>query len=437
MRTSAPDYARSRRHHAGRADIRRSARKARVECGSMDLKSGYPWWAVRNGLMHAFPPLRRDLRCDVAVLGAGITGALVADELARHGHEVVVLDRRDAGWGSTAASTALLQYEIDTPMVELARRHGEDAAVLAYRSCARAIPMLGELARGLGGTCYARRDSLYYASKRRHLRGLRDEFALRLRHGFDVRWLDAAQVRERYGFDAPGAILSAQAASMDPYRMAHRLLERLEKRGAGVFDRTHVATIETTARSVLLRTTEGHAVRAKHLVLAAGYESQAWLDARVARNRSSYAFVTDPIEADALGALRRTLLWETARPYLYLRSTDDGRLLVGGADDAVDIPARRDALVDRKARKLAKQVGKLFPWLPLEPAFAWAGTFAETEDGLPFFGPHPRHGPRVHFAMAYGGNGITYSMLGAGLLRALIERRRHPLAALFGFGRTG
>ena len=37
--------------------------------------------------------------------------------------------------------------------------------------------------------------------------------------------------------------------------------------------------------------------------------------------------------------------------------------------------------------------------------------------------------------MAYGGNGITYSMLGAGLLRAGIERRRHPLARLFGFDR--
>jgi glycine/D-amino acid oxidase-like deaminating enzyme len=92
-------------------------------------------------------------------------------------------------------------------------------------------------------------------------------------------------------------------------------------------------------------------------------------------------------------------------------------------------------MVDRKARMLMKKVRKRFPELPLQPTFAWAGTFAETADGLPFFGPHPQHGPRVQFAMAYGGNGITYSMLGAGLLRALIERRRHPLAGLFSFER--
>ncbi|MDQ3159950.1 MAG: FAD-dependent oxidoreductase, partial [Pseudomonadota bacterium] len=93
------------------------------------------------------------------------------------------------------------------------------------------------------------------------------------------------------------------------------------------------------------------------------------------------------------------------------------------------------ALVERKARKLAEKALKLFPHILIEPAFAWAGTFAETKDGLPWFGAHEEHGPRVLFAMAYGGNGITYSMLGAGLLRALVEKQAHPLATLFGYGR--
>src|SRR5690606_22154904 len=156
-----------------------------------------------------------------------------------------------------------------------------------------------------------------------------------------------------------------------------------------------------------------------------------WLRKRVAADRSSYAFITDPIDRDALGPLVDTMVWESARPYLYLRSTGEGRLLVGGEDDSVDVPARRDARVGEQARKLVDRTAALFPHLPLRPAFSWAGTFAETRDGLPFFGPHPQHGPRVHFAMAYGGNGITYSMIGAGLLRALVERRGHPLAGLF------
>jgi len=204
-----------------------------------------------------------------------------------------------------------------------------------------------------------------------------------------------------------------------------------------VFDRTAIESFAPSARGVTLRTTEGVRVRCDHLVLAAGYVAQRWLPQRVARNRSSYAFVTDPIEPGGLGVLARTMVWESARPYLYLRSTADGRLLVGGEDDAVDIPARRDRQVEKKARTLARKAQQLFPDLSFRPAFSWAGTFAETSDGMPFFGPHPDIGPRVQFAMAYGGNGIPFSVVGAELIRAGIERREHPLAALFSFERAG
>ena len=401
----------------------------------MDLKSGYPWWAVKNGLPAAFPRLRQDLRCDVAVIGGGVTGALIADEFVRHGHDVAVIEQRDVGWGSTAASTALLQYEIDTSMTDLAGRYGEADALLAYRSCVDAIPMLQALASGLRNVGFARTDSLYVASKRRHRKALQAEYALRRRHGFPVEWLERDAVKSRYGFDAPAAILSTVAARVDPYRLAYRLLSRVRRKGGAVFDRTTIGSVESTTRGVVLRSCDDIRVHARHVVLATGYAGQQWLRQRVARNSSSYAFVTDQIDADALGPLRDTLLWETARPYLYLRSTDDHRLIIGGEDDAIDIPARRDARVLKKARKLGRAAGKLFPDLRLQPAFAWAGTFAETEDGLPFFGPHPERGPRVHFAMAYGGNGITYSMLGAGLLRARIERRKHPLSRLFSFER--
>lgn len=401
----------------------------------MDLKSGYPFWSVKNGLMHAFPPLQQDLHCDVAIVGGGITAALIAEELTQHGHDVAVVEQRDIGWGSSAASTALLQYEIDTHMVDLAKQYGEADAALAYTACAEAVSMLGDLARDVRDVGFSRSDSLYYASKRGHARDLREEFALRKRHGLDVELLETDALREGYGFDAPAAILSTQAAWIDPYRMAYRLFMRLEKRGARIFDRTVVDRIETAPRGVTLRTVEGHAVQAKQVILAAGYATQKWLKTSVSENRSSYAFITDPVDADLLGPLRRTMVWESARPYLYMRTTSDDRLLIGGEDDTIDIPAKRDARVEQKARTLMKQVGKLFPHLPLSPAFAWAGTFAETKDGLPFFGPHEQHGPRVHFAMAYGGNGITYSMLGAGLLRALLEKRRHPLAELFSFRR--
>ena len=402
----------------------------------MDLKSGYPFWAVKNGLPATFPPLARDRRCEVAVLGAGISGALIAHELATHGFDVTVLDERDVAWGSTAASTALIQYEIDTHLTDLARRYGLPGALLAYRSCVEAIGQLRDVVTSHRHAGWRDCESLYYASRARDAKTLAREFALREANGFDVEWLDAARLRTRYGIAAPAAILNRPAAGFDPYRLTYDLLQRLRRNGTAVFDHTAVAQIRPRSRDVLLTTREGLEVRAARVVIAAGYAGQRWLARRVARHRSSYAFVTDPIDPALLGPLDRTLVWESARPYRYLRATADHRLIVGGEDDAIDVPARRDRRVASKVERLRKAVHRQFPHLPLLPAFSWAGTFAETHDGLPYFGAHPQYGPRVLFAMAYGGNGITYSMLGANLLRAVIERRPHPLASLFAFDRA-
>ncbi|KPQ24335.1 MAG: Glycine/D-amino acid oxidases (deaminating) [Halomonas sp. HL-48] len=401
----------------------------------MDLKSGYPFWAVKNGLLKTFPQLTRDHQSEVVVIGGGITGALIADELSRHGHHVVVLERRDIGWGSTSASTALLQYEIDTHMTELARRYGEANAVLAYQACADAIGELEALAAGMGDVDFERQQSLYYASNEEDVLPLKEEFALRQKHGFLATWLESDDVHAEYGFQAPAAILTQVAASMDPYRMAYQLFEQLVQRGGEVYDRTQVEHIVPDEDGVTLTLTSNAKLRCQNLIIAAGYESQTWLSEAVAENRSSYALITDPLPPEALGKLRHTMIWESARPYLYLRTTRDGRLLVGGDDDDEDIPEQRDGRVLGKAEGLSRKIEALWPDMVINPTFSWAGTFAETDDGLPYFGPHDSLGPKVHFAMAYGGNGISYSMIGAKLLRAIIEGKPHPLTELFSFKR--
>lgn len=401
----------------------------------MDLKSGYPFWAVKNGLLTTFPQLTHDHQCEVAVIGGGITGALIANELSQHGHHVVVLERRDIGWGSTAASTALLQYEIDTHMTELTKLYGEANAILAYRACAESILDLEALALELDDVEFERQKSLYFASSQEDVAPLKKELLLRQRNGFDASWLEPKALLERYGFEAPGAILTELAASTDPYQMAYQLFGRIAERGSEVYDRTQVECMTQHDEHMALTLANGATLTCQQVVVAAGYESQVWLPEPVAKNRSSYAFITDPLPPEMLGELRHTLVWESARPYLYLRTTRNGRLLVGGDDDEHDIPECRDKRVLEKAQGLTDKIKALWPSLAINPTFSWAGTFAETSDGLPYFGPHDACGPNVHFAMAYGGNGISYSMAGAKLVRALIEGREHPLATLFSFKR--
>ena len=103
----------------------------------MDLYAGTPYWMVKNPLWSYCNPLREDIRTEAVVIGAGITGALVAHRLQRAGIDCCVVDKRTPGTGSSCASTALLQYEIDVPLCRMARMMPEQDAATAYRSCLR------------------------------------------------------------------------------------------------------------------------------------------------------------------------------------------------------------------------------------------------------------------------------------------------------------
>ncbi len=403
----------------------------------LDLLSADPFWPRRDGLPSTYPALDRDARCEVAVIGGGVTGALMAWHLAEAGVDVLLLERREMAHGSTAGSTSLLQYEIDVPLHELAKLHGWENAVRSYLRSHAAVGEIGRLVRRLKLDCgFAPKESLFLASSPRHVAGLRAEFEARRRAGIEVAWQTRGGVAQGTDLPHQAGILSACGAQIDAYRFTYGLLQAAASRGARIFDRTAVNRTTPSPRGVNLELAHGRTVRARRVVLASGYEAEAILPYAVTELHSTFAIVSEPVTAFPGWPHDRCLIWETADPYTYVRTTEDGRVLIGGADEEFRDPAHRDRLVERKARLLEKRFNQWFPRIRFERSSAWAGTFAKTKDGLPLIGPHPRV-PRTYFALGYGGNGVTYSLIAAQLIRDQILGRPNSDAELFGFKRLG
>ena len=401
----------------------------------MDLRSDQPFWLVKNGLVAVYPPLETDLTCDVVVLGGGITGALITYVLTKAGVDVVVLDKRDIASGSTSASTAMLQYEIDKELQELTTMVGQADAVRSYRLGLEALEALEEIVGVVGATHLFQRVASIYATRyKRHRRRLQTEFAARQAAGFNVRYAEPAELKACYGLQAQGAIISAEGAVTDAYALAHTLFAHCKNLGARILDRTEATKIVPTATGITVQTNRNASIQAAKVVFATGYETQHYLKQKMATLHSTFALVSEPTPI-AIAIKDAYLLWETARPYFYLRATADNRLILGGGDEPFRNPQKRDRLIAKKSKQLLKLFTLFYPDFPQpEIAFAWAGTFGETKDGLAYIGESPEL-PNSYFALGYGGNGITYSMIAARIILDLYMGKANPDAHLFRFCR--
>ncbi|KFF76140.1 FAD-dependent oxidoreductase [Chryseobacterium sp. P1-3] len=401
----------------------------------MNLKSNEPFWLLKNGLITSYPSLKANEECEVLIIGGGITGSLIAHQMVEDGYHTILIDKREISNGSTSATTSMLQYEIDIPLSELIDKIGEKGAIRSYEACSRAIDTISQISQRIKSDAgFTRKKSLYFASKKKDVQWLTKEFEARKKAGFKVKWLSAEQISDQFGIENTyGGILSAQGGSIDAFRFAHELLMYNAKKGLKIFDKTEMLKVEYHKGFNIAVMDSGFQIKAKKIIYCIGYESKNLLKENFVNLKSTYAIVSE-IENDPSGNLDNLLVWNTDDPYLYMRTTDDGRLLVGGGDEDFYGAEKRDILLDKKEKEIIKALKKIKPDYHFYTDFVWAGTFGETEDGLPYIGEHKKF-RNSYFVLGFGGNGITFSVTGMEMSSLFMQNKKHPLSRYFKFGR--
>jgi glycine/D-amino acid oxidase-like deaminating enzyme len=399
----------------------------------LKLRTGIPVWMAYPHQISRPQALKHDLKSDVLVVGAGISGALIAYTLANDGHRVAVIDRRGPLQGSTPASTALLLFEIDTPLIHLQRAMGARPAERAWLRSKAALDALHELILGEKiDAAMSLRPSVYLAGSVLDAGGLAKETLARERLGLPSHYLDRRALRARFGLSRSAAIVSYHNLAVNPRALAAGFLKRALQLGARLFAPHEIADIQPGKRAALAVTKDGFTIEARHIVLCTGYELPKIVPIAGHSVASTWVIATKP-QPKRLWP-EKCFIWEAADPYLYIRATEDGRVICGGEDaDFVD-EARRDAQLQQKANILEKKLARILPGIDTRAEFSWTASFGQSDTGLPSIGAIPGR-QRCYAVLGYGGNGITYSMLAAQLLSAEIGGRRDPDAALFSFRR--
>lgn len=401
----------------------------------MDLKSNEPFWLVKNGLLASYPSLRENVNCEVLIVGGGITGSLIAHQCIKDGYDTILIDKREVCNGSSSATTSMLQYEVDTPLYKLKGEIGEIGAVESYKACATAINDIGAIAKKIKSKAgFRKKHSLFYASHKKDVSWLQKELEARKAAGFDVRWLTAEEIQTKYDIHScHGGILSKHGASIDAFQFAHELLQYNYKRSLKIFDKTELVDVQYKKGFNLCITETGAAIKAKKIIYCVGYESAQMIKEKFVDLISTYAIVSE-INKELYQKYQDLLIWNTSDPYLYMRTTDDKRFLIGGEDEEFHNAQKRDDLIGQKEKKLTHSFEKIFKDNTFYADFAWAGTFGKTKDGLPYIGEHKSF-KNSYFVCGFGGNGITFSVTGMKMASDWLANKKNNLSEWFRFGR--
>ncbi|MDP4146292.1 MAG: FAD-dependent oxidoreductase [Bacillota bacterium] len=392
----------------------------------MNLVSGDLFWTSINRIPNSYTYLTENIDCDIVIIGGGVTGALCAYYLTKAGINVVLVDKNIIGYGSTSASTSILQYEIDNNLIGLKNHIGINNSVDCFNLCQKSLYDIDKIINEMDDKCnFNIKDCFYYSNKESDVPMLKKEYALRKEHGFNVELFDDNS-SDKFSFPFKAGIYSKNSAGeIDPYKFTHSLISTSVKQKLRVYENTLVTSLKSQIDGVTVVTKNKFKIRAKKAIIATGYEAKKFISKKIVTLTRTFAVVTKPIN-EFKGWYNRAIIRDTNDFYSYLRVTDDNRIIIGGED--LEIGGERskvsnlkddDPLAGEKYTILTNRLKALFPQIPnIEVDFGYSALFGDTKDSLPYIGEYEDI-PNCYFCLGYGSNGILYAVFGAQFLRDL------------------
>ena len=385
-------------------------------------KSGC-WWDETCQLPD-YPSVDADIKCDVAIVGAGFTGLNAALRLAESGVDVVVLDAQTVGWGASGRNggfCCLGGGKISD--AQLDKRFGKDER-LAYRAAEKAAVFhVADLIERLGLDVDRHSDGeTELAHNPRSIRDL-ENAAIKNQENYGVtsEFIPKDKLHSA-GLNGPfhGALSTGIGFALDPRKYVVGLAQAVTNAGGRIFSNSAVTSLNGTS----LNTARGQIFAENVIIATNGYSSEAvpnWLGKRYMPTQSS-VLVTRPIsptEQANQGWMSAQMAFDMRNLLHYFRLMPDGRFLFG-MRGALRSSQNAEANSRRKVQEDFKQ---MFPaWAHVDVKHSWSGLVCLARNLLPFVGQIPDE-PGVFAGLCYHGNGVAMGSFSGACLADLILQK--------------
>ena len=391
---------------------------------------GDPIFTKINKVKKQYEYLTEDIETDVAIVGGGVTGAILGYYFSKANIHAVILEKERIAHGSTSITTSLLQYELDSNARELEEYTTLDNVITSYKLGLKALDEIEEFIKEYGNKCkYEKKDTLLYTSKECEVKEMKEEYEIRKNAGIDVKYI--SEENNPFSLDLKAGVYGVNAgAQLDPYEYTHQLLDVSCNMGLKVYENTEVMEIAYGKDEVEIITSFGYKVKAKKVIIATGYNTQRFTKRNFGMKTVTYNIATKSVKSFD-GWFNKVLIRDNCDPYNYFRTTYDNRIIAGGEDVDFYTNIKNEKLAKEKYSILLNRIKNMFPNIKdIEIDYEYCGGFISSQDNLGYIGEDPNH-KNLWFCLGYGANGILFAILGGMMLSKLYKNEIDENLKLF------
>ncbi|RJQ22489.1 FAD-binding oxidoreductase [Candidatus Woesearchaeota archaeon] len=356
------------------------------------------WYTTLLGSSPAFcPPLMKNIRCDILVVGGGIAGLHAALRLAESGKDVVLLEKNICGGSSTGKSAGFLTPDSELELEQLLRRFGPHGATLLWTFASDGIAHITRAIKKYRISCdLQKQDSIFLGIGRSGKNAVTRENATRAHCGLHSELLIGSALKKYCNSDAyTAAVHYDDTYSINPLLYAQGIKRALLSLGVRIFEGSQVEDITGHVAK-----THTGSVTANHIIMCIDkIEKTFSLISHKIYHAQTFLSVSEPLERSDIKAIFPTkdvLCWDSKLVYTYYRITRDKRLLVGGGS-ALTTFTPFYVHSSRVIQHVINDLRKKHPVLNhIEFIQYWPGHIDTTKDLLPIVDTAP-YAPHVTF----------------------------------------
>ncbi|MFC5451185.1 FAD-dependent oxidoreductase [Paenibacillus aestuarii] len=370
----------------------------------------------------SYPKLTKNIKVDIAIIGAGISGITTAYLLSKQGFNVAILEAGRVLNGTSGHTTAKITAQHDLIYDEFISHFGKEQAKLYYESNHEALKFIKQTVHEHQIPCdFSEEDAYIYTKSDDFVKKIAAEHA-----AYEALGIPGSMIEQTpLPIETKAAVVMKNQAQFNPISYLDYLLNQaVQEHGVQVYEHTTAVDIEKGHPATVL-TQDGYRISSQFVISCSHfpfYDGGGFYFAKMHAKRAYILAVKTAKEFPG------GMYISAEEPKRSLRSTmtaGEKMVLISGESHKTG-----QGICTFKHYEALQQFGDEHFGIH-EIRYRWSAQDLETLDKLPYIGQTKDSEPNILVATGYKKWGMTTGTAAALLLEKLVQGRVSPYKELY------